>query len=828
MIRSHYHAGTGAVLVETREERRFLESLVAELDADTEVATLAAPSGRAVCARTGKRLDIQGLDPGLAWASEGDRVLIVYDWHTLVNTPGHWRRLIDALPTLRSPVDAKASPGLVVFVAPAWSLTPENPLRGSIPVLSFAPPDRAALAKIAAGLKDLNGHADGIGDALAGLTAEAAEQAAAECLAARGDWDTAYLRGARKAALREAGLEVWSPVATLGGLSGLKDFAELELFPWVRDPALSVRRVLCAGVPGCLHADTPIYDPVAGDTLTVQERETKGVPFHVWSINERTGAAIVAHAERPYRYPKADLIRLEFRDGASITVTGGHRFWNGETYVSASSICAALRQSGVYRLPKYSSAPPSTPPQGGLHSTHRAGGFRGGYPSEYGSCGGQLLADLGSAQDASPSQGGAQQRGHSGSHWDVRGNKSLHTPSRDCGLLASTDYVCPSVPLLAGVLERPGEAESRARLSFEHARYEQRHSSQAPSHTAVGLPTPNFPGVADYRLDGIPYGNQDALLGSGSRANECTQTTPRSGDGIRQLYNGASSHPSVDPSALGIHPRDSGVQYQGWVEIVKAEPAGRDHYYDFHVPGYENYWAQGCFHHNTGKSFAARWLAHRLGCECVRLSVPALKAGLVGASEANLRRALARIDALAAEAPLVVVLDEIDTIAREGLDGGTSSGMFAELLTWLQESTAQAVVVATLNRLDRLDAALESRFQARFFYDLPTRTERVAVAGIHFERLECADVEKASAALAAYSEGFSSREIAEHIVPSVARRTKRQPDDETIRAACESFTPASKTQAEQLNQMRQAAGSLRRANDPESVNAAPTGRRIKQ
>ena len=222
----------------------------------------------------------------------------------------------------------------------------------------------------------------------------------------------------------------------------------------------------------------------------------------------------------------------------------------------------------------------------------------------------------------------------------------------------------------------------------------------------------------------------------------------------------------------------------------------------------------------TGKSYAPRWLAHELDCLAVRLSIPSLKAGVVGASEANLRRCLRTLDAMSKYSPLVVIVDEIDTIARDGLDGGTSSGMFAELLTWLQESQSQAIVCATLNRLDKLDAALESRFALRYFVDLPNQVEREAVAKIHFARLGCERVDAAAKRVAAKTKGFSSREIAEHVCPSAARISHRKLDDCSLDIVVSRTVPASTTQEKQLEVMRDAGKLLRRANDEDENNSA--------
>lgn len=230
----------------------------------------------------------------------------------------------------------------------------------------------------------------------------------------------------------------------------------------------------------------------------------------------------------------------------------------------------------------------------------------------------------------------------------------------------------------------------------------------------------------------------------------------------------------------------------------------------------------------SGKSLTACYYGNEIGAIIGCCEIPKLKTGIVGGSEGNLARVLNVVDAMARYSPVVLVLDEIDTIAREGLDGGTSSGMFQMLLTWLQQSKSLVTVWATLNRLDKLDAALMSRFQAQFFYDLGSEEERRAVAEIHYRRLGCSNPEESAIQTAELTDGFSSREIAEAVCSSVARLTSRKPNEATIARVCKSIVPASITQAEQLKLMRQAAQGLRLANDPKEGSGSKSrqGRRV--
>jgi len=493
MIRSHYQSATGCLCVETREEQRFLYNLISEIksyDSEAEIAMMSAPQDeiqQIVINNEGKvvvgRPVINGavnMAKAYAWLSESARrILVVFDWHMLCNNAGQWRDLLDAIQFIRQP-QTEGNASLVIFVGPSFTFSEHNPLAGSMPILQFNLPTRSELRVIANGIGTLpeGEEAERILDALCGLSADTAEQVCAGHLVSHGRREVTSLNAARRQAIRQGRLEIWSPVAEIGGLGNLKDHVENEVVPWVRDESLAIRRILAAGLPG------------------------------------------------------------------------------------------------------------------------------------------------------------------------------------------------------------------------------------------------------------------------------------------------------------------------------------------------------------TGKSYFARWLAHRIGCECARLSIPGLKSGFVGESEANLRRALRTLDSMALESPLVVVLDEIDTVAREGADGGASSGMFAELLTWLQESRSLCIVVATLNRLDKLDAALASRFQSQLFFDLPSPDERRDVIRIHYQRCGC-PLDTVDF-LTDSTDGYSNRELAMSLIPSIARLSNRQPTREIITKVVMNTQSSSESQPDQLAKMRQAASSLRLANDHRDPLERPiSGRRIK-
>lgn len=223
----------------------------------------------------------------------------------------------------------------------------------------------------------------------------------------------------------------------------------------------------------------------------------------------------------------------------------------------------------------------------------------------------------------------------------------------------------------------------------------------------------------------------------------------------------------------------------------------------------------------TGKSYGATGLAGAIGCECVELSPERLKAGIVGASGQNLRRALRTIDALGKDAPIVVLIDEVDKLAADGLDGGASSGMFAELCAWLDKDDSMAIVVATLNRLDKINSALDSRFPTKWFFELPCAVERREIAEIHLRRMGAVDPVGASELVTHETEGFSARELSTELIPTILRRSRGNPNGDIVRAAAREILPTSRSQSEQLDVIRRAAAGMRPAGRKGTSTSGP-------
>jgi SpoVK/Ycf46/Vps4 family AAA+-type ATPase len=133
----------------------------------------------------------------------------------------------------------------------------------------------------------------------------------------------------------------------------------------------------------------------------------------------------------------------------------------------------------------------------------------------------------------------------------------------------------------------------------------------------------------------------------------------------------------------------------------------------------------------------------------------------VGESEENMRYAIQLTEAIS---PCVLWVDELEK-AFAGISGGGSevtTRLFGTFLTWMQEKTCPAFVLATANKITDLPPELlrKGRFDEIFYVSLPNREERKKIFEIHIKKRRKHDFNKIDVdTLATKSEGYSGADI---------------------------------------------------------------------
>jgi SpoVK/Ycf46/Vps4 family AAA+-type ATPase len=165
----------------------------------------------------------------------------------------------------------------------------------------------------------------------------------------------------------------------------------------------------------------------------------------------------------------------------------------------------------------------------------------------------------------------------------------------------------------------------------------------------------------------------------------------------------------------------------------------------------------------TGKSHISKCLASFLELPLLRLDMGKVFGRYVGDSEANLRRALQIVEAVA---PTVVQIDEAEkALSGSEASGKTDSGVTARvlstLLTWRQETTYPVFMVYTANNPDLIPAMIyrKGRLDEIWAVDLPTLLEREEIFKIHLERRKRDASLFDTALLANRSKNFTGAEI---------------------------------------------------------------------
>lgn len=214
-----------------------------------------------------------------------------------------------------------------------------------------------------------------------------------------------------------------------------------------------------------------------------------------------------------------------------------------------------------------------------------------------------------------------------------------------------------------------------------------------------------------------------------------------------------------------------------------------------------------------GKSLTAKAIATAWGVPLLRLDLGALKSKYVGESEGNLRKALNVIEAIGR---CVVWLDEIEkalagSTGDQG-DGGVSADALGTILSWMQDRSGEAFVIATANDASKLPPELlrKGRFDEVWWVDLPDFDERAAIvmAALRSHGRNAAEIVSGGdlGALLAATETFTGAEIAA-LVPDALFTAfaddAREITIEDLLAVSKDVVPQAKQQAEKIKALRE-------------------------
>jgi len=214
----------------------------------------------------------------------------------------------------------------------------------------------------------------------------------------------------------------------------------------------------------------------------------------------------------------------------------------------------------------------------------------------------------------------------------------------------------------------------------------------------------------------------------------------------------------------------------------------------------------------SGKTETAKAVGAAWSLPVLRLKVGRIFGSLMGESEERLSRSLETTELVA---PCVLVIDELDKVVGGGQggdhDGGTSSRVRGEILTWLQDRTAPVFVVGTANNAEEMSASApemlrKGRWDEIFFVDLPSIEGRKSIFDVHVKRRNLSGID--TAALAQMAVGFSGAEIAATVTDAMFtafRDGARPTSTDDIMAEVARTVPTSASSKERIDRLRELA-----------------------
>ena len=398
--------------------------------------------------------------------------------------------------------------------------------------------------------------------------------------------------------------------------------------------ALRASIALFGGSPGCLRGDTIIFDPTDGTRITVRNRHKAGKEFRVFALGD-DGEIVVTKAESPRRYQAAMMLKFTFGSGRTITVTEGHRFWNGEEFVRARDVVSHLQRFGAYRLPSIAESSLAIQRQDDRRSMRIGGDCLAGCLQDRHQYDGQPPFLEEADRLSLPSQGDVLQRNHASLRLGAverRDTNSaqdefFHRSKKDCvdhfALHFEDESECSSLLGFLGrcpVWHAPFERRSELKIPDNRDQQPTAFSSLASAIVAHASAF-SSDSMQEYKTD---FSEQCLYVDRTFRQSDAdSNLTDNLGiESSDRLCVSLFLQCSVGPS----------VKYTNYDSVVKVEDAGIEPYYDFHVPQHENYWAEGFFHHNTGKTYTAARLIGRIielcGSDSIAVACPTGKAAV--------------------------------------------------------------------------------------------------------------------------------------------------------------------------------------------------------
>lgn len=122
----------------------------------------------------------------------------------------------------------------------------------------------------------------------------------------------------------------------------------------------------------------------------------------------------------------------------------------------------------------------------------------------------------------------------------------------------------------------------------------------------------------------------------------------------------------------------------------------------------------------VGKTLVAKWMAQRLGLPLLVLDLSSVMSSFLGRTGGNIRKVLDYAKA----SPSVLLLDELDTVAKRRDDGaevGELKRLVTVLLQEIDDWPASSLLLAATNHASLLDPAVWRRFDV--VVDFPSQTK---------------------------------------------------------------------------------------------------------